>query len=426
MSNSISRLVLSLFLSVLLVGFYGVEYVLGQENATTEKSAEKNKRRVTASMTEQTYKKLTRIHGLIGEQQYIEALKLLKPLVRQLRSDYERAIVFQTYGFIYAAQEQYPRATEYLEKVLVLEALPVEQEESLTFTLAQLYIVQGRYKQGIGTLEKWFSTAENPDGHAYAMLASAYSQDQQYGKAIPALEKAISMTDDPQEAWYKLLASMYYREKQYAKAAATLEIMTARWPENERYWKQLSSVYLTLKKETKALAALDIAYQRGYLKDEREILRLANLHAYLNDPFEAAQVLAAGLERGIVEPGRKHLELLGNYYMSAHENSKAIEALNSAGQAAEHGRIDQRVAYLLIEQEKWQQADQALQRALKKGGLDKPGKAWLLRGMAVYEMGRFDKAREYFQTAARHEDSRSDAAQWIRHIEAEQSALSQE
>ena len=111
MLTTISRMILSLFVSALLIGSYGIEPVRGQENASTEKT-DKKKRRVTASMTEQTYKKLTRIHGLIGEQQYIEALKLLKPLVRQLRSDYERAIVFQTYGFIYAAQEQYPRATE--------------------------------------------------------------------------------------------------------------------------------------------------------------------------------------------------------------------------------------------------------------------------------------------------------------------------
>lgn len=396
-----------------------------QETATADKKAQK-KRRVTVSMTEQTYKKLTRIHGLIGEEKYDAALKLLKPLVRQLRNDYERAITFQTYGFIYASREQYPQATENLEKALSFASLPPAQEQDLTFTLAQLYIVQGQHKQGIETMERWFSTAEEPDGHAYAMLASAYSQDRQFDKAIPALEKAIRLTDDPEEAWYRLLTSMYYQVKQYTRAAETLEIMTARWPENMRYWKQLSSVYLILKNEARALAVLDIAYQRGYLSEQREILRLASLHAYRNDPYEAAQVLESGIEQGLVEANRKHLELLGNYYVSAQETPKALEALIMAAKLADNGKIDQRVAYLLIEQENWQLAEQALQWALEKGGLDKPGKAWLLRGMAAYELGDYASAREHFQAAGRFQHSRADAAQWVSHIDTEQAALSAE
>ncbi len=393
-----------------------------QETTTADKKSEK-KHRVTASMTEQTYKKLTRIHALIGEEKYDAALKLLKPLVRQLRNDYERAITFQTYGFIYASREQYPQATENLEKALSFASLPPDQEQDLTFTLAQLYIVQGQYRQGIKTMEQWFSTAEEPDGHAYAMLASAYSQDRQYAKAIPALEKAIRLTDDPEEAWYRLLTSMYYQVKQYTRAAETLEVMTARWPENMRYWKQLSSVYLTLKNEARALAVLDIAYQRGFLSEQGEILRLASLHAYLDDPYEAAQVLESGIEKGLVEANRKHLELLGNYYVSAQETSKALESLIRAAQLAENGKIDRRVAYLLLEQENWQLAEQALRQALEKGGLDKPGQAWLLRGMAAYELGDYINAREHFKAAGRFQHSRDDAAQWIRHIDAEQAAL---
>ena len=393
------------------------------EAGTAAKKAEKKKRRVTGSMTEKTYKKLTRIHGLIGEEKYDQALKLLGPLVTQCRSDYERAVVFQTYGFVYAAQEKYAKATEYLEKTLVLDVLREEQTRSLTFNLAQLYVIQGEYKKGIRTLENWFKTAESPDGHAYAMLATAYSQDKQYGKAIPALEKAISLTEDPKEAWYRLLVSLYYQQKKYSKTAEVLEIVTARWPENERYWKQLSTIYLTLKQDKRALAILEIAYRRGYLSKEREILQLANLHAYQNDPYEAAQVLESGIDKGLVEPTRKHLELLGNYCMSAQENDKAIEALSKAGEAADNGKIDLRVAYLLIEKENWSQAERALHRAVKKGGLRKPGKAWILLGMTAYELGRYSDANKYLNKAAGFEDSRDDAKQWLSHIESEQAIL---
>jgi len=392
---------------------------LADEPGAKADRTEKKKRRGTGAMSERTYKKLMRIHSLIGESQYDQALKLLRPLETQLKNDYERAVVYQTYGFIHAAQEDYAQATRYLEKTLALDALREEQTRSLTFNLAQLYVIQGEYRKGIRTLENWFRTAENPDAHAYAMLATAYSQDRQYARAIPALEQAIRLSDDPKEAWYRLLMSMYYQQKQYSKAAGVLETMVSRWPDNPRYWRQLSSIYLTLKRERKALATLDIAYRRGMLDKEREILQLVNLHAYLDDPYEAAQILAQGIEDGLVAASRKHLELLGNYWMSAQENDRAIDALRRAGAQAGNGRIDLRVAYLLIEKEQWKQAEAALQQAVRKGGLRRPGKAWLLLGIAAYEQKQLDRAREYFSKAASFDDTRSDANQWIGHIDNE-------
>ena len=147
------------------------------------------------------------------------------------------------------------------------------------------------------------------------------------------------------------------------------------------------------------------------------------MHAYFADPYEAAQVLEQGIESGKVEASRRHLETLGNYWMSAQENDKAIAALSRAGQASEDGRIHLRVAYLLVEKEDWNKAEQALLRAVKKGGLRKPGKAWILLGMTAYESDRYDDARQYFVRATDYEDSRSDANEWIAHIESEQAIL---
>jgi tetratricopeptide (TPR) repeat protein len=396
------------------------------EGTATQQQAEKNKRKHTGSMTERTYRKLATIHELIGEEKYTEALKLLDPLAKRLANDYERAIVYQTYGFVYASQDKLSRATDYLEKCIVLDALREDQTQRLVFNLAQLYIAQERYKEGVKTLENWFRTAESPDAHAYALLATAYAQGKEYRKAIPPLEKAIGMSDDPEETWYKLLMAMYYELKNYPKVADVLETLTSRWPENEKYWKQLSTIYIQLKRDQKALATLELAYSRGYLTKEREILQLANMHAYFADPFEAAQVLEKGIADGRVEASKKNLEMLGNYWMSAQENDKAIGALSRAGEEAENGKIDLRVAYLLIEKEQWKQAEKSLNKALRKGGLRKPGKAWLLLGMSAYETQRYDKAKQYFSKATAYEDSRKDANQWISHIESEQAILFEE
>ena len=43
-------------------------------------------------------------------------------------SDYERALVLQTYGFIYAQQEQYTQALDYFERCIALDALPLKAQ----------------------------------------------------------------------------------------------------------------------------------------------------------------------------------------------------------------------------------------------------------------------------------------------------------
>lgn len=393
---------------------------------TIADTARAEERKKSGALTERTYKKLTVIHELIGEEKYAEALKLLAPLSERLSNDYEKAIVFQTYGFVYAAQNDYRRATDYLEKCLAVDALREDQTQRLVFNLAQLYIAQERFQEGIRTLENWFKTAESPDAHAYALLATAYAQGKQYRKAVPPLEKAISLSDDPKETWYKLLMAMHYELQNYPKVAEVLEVMTARWPENEKYWKQLATIYIQLKQESKALATLELAFRRGYLTREREIKQLANLHAYFDDPFEAAQVLEKGLADGLVEPTSKHYEMLGNYWMSAQENDRAIAALSRAGRDAQDGQIDLRVAYLQIEKEAWSEAEESLKLAVKKGGLKKPGQAYILLGMAAYETKRYPQAEEYFSKAAQYDDSRQDANQWLNHVASEQAILAAE
>jgi hypothetical protein len=63
----------------------------------------------------------------------------------------------------------------------------------------------------------------------------------------------------------------------------------------------------------------------------------------------------------------------------------------------------------------------ALQKGLAKGGLDDPGNAYLLVGIAHSTEKRFGPAREAFAKAGNYEKSRTAAAQWTRHVEQQES-----
>ena len=65
---------------------------------------------------------------------------------------------------------------------------------------------------------------------------------------------------------------------------------------------------------------------------------------------------------------------------------------------------------------------EALDQALQKGGLNdrKTGEAYLLRGMAWFNLGDYDRAGADWSRAGRHEKSREAARQWMNHLQEEQ------
>ncbi|MCG6871489.1 MAG: tetratricopeptide repeat protein [Gammaproteobacteria bacterium] len=391
-----------------------------QSAPPAEKKKEKPK---STFMTERTYKRLTRIYDLLGESKYaevVERLRSLEPLVK--KNPYELAVVTQIYGFVYAAQSQYPKALEYMERAYRLDALPEEPTKQLVYNMAQLNMAIKRFRKGIKILEEWFATAEKPSAEAYALAGVGWANLNDYGKAIPYLKKAIAIAETPQEDWFKLLLAMHYERSEFKQAAGVLEKMVRFWPQEERYWQQLSGIRLRLEEDDKALAVLELAYKQDLLEKSEDWVRLAMLYLHREVPAKAGAVLEKGIRDGIVESDQKNWELLGNAWTAAQEKEKAIEALSKAATMAGDGKLDLRVAYLYLQKEDWKNSAAALKRALQKGGLKDTGTAYIMLGMSAYETKAYDDAVNYFQKALEFEKSKEQAAQWIQHVESERAA----
>ena len=78
-----------------------------------------------------------------------------------------------------------------------------------------------------------------------------------------------------------------------------------------------------------------------------------------------------------------------------------------------------RLGQVLVQREDWSAAAEELAKALDKGGLEDEGKAKLLRAIALYNDGRVDEARSWFERAAEHPSTREAGTGWIAHIERE-------
>jgi tetratricopeptide (TPR) repeat protein len=304
-----------------------------------------------------------------------------------------------------------------------LDKLPNETHFALMYQIAQLYFMQDRFDEALDRLDLWFCTVppEKVTSAAYVLKASIYAQQDDFPNVLAAIDQAIAMDDDPKEAWYQVKLAAHSELEQYPQAAETLEILISRWPDKKLYWTQLSQIYYKLKQDERALAVLALAYRKNLLDKQGDITYLSSLYSNADVPYKAAQVMEKGIRDGVVQATRTHWTLTADAWYAAEELERALAAYEEAGKAADNGEIDLRRGFILVDLERWPAALEALNLALQKGGLDdnRTGEAYLLRGMAQFNLGNLDSASADWGRAGRYERSRDAARQWMNHLQEE-------
>jgi tetratricopeptide (TPR) repeat protein len=157
------------------------------------------------------------------------------------------------------------------------------------------------------------------------------------------------------------------------------------------------------------------------LDSQGEILYLSSLYSQLDVPYKAAEVLERGLRDGTVESSQAHWSAVADAWYAAEELEKSLASYQEAGRVAVDGSTDLRRGYLLVDLERWQEALEALDSALEKGGLNQrmTAEAFLLRGMAHFHLGAFGQARTDWDRAGQFENTRESARQWLNHMREE-------
>ncbi len=381
-------------------------------------SAKDCKAKSSAAMSEGTYRALERIHEMISENSYKEAEERLTRMLDR-GSDYEKAVVNQTLGFVYIQQEDYKRGLAAFERALAYDALPVQQQEQLQYNTGQLYIADGRYDKGIRTLEAYIAEACEPvPAEAHIQLAAAYAERKEYRKALKQVDLAIAKSEKPQETWYQLKLALHYELQEYKACADVLLILVSLVPDKPEYWKQLQGIYFEIKQDREALAALSIAHRNGLLAKESDFKNLASIFMLLDIPLRAAEVMTEGLEKNIVEKTQRNYEFLSDAWLLARELDEAIAAQQRAAEIAGDGKVWMRLAQMLAQEERWKAAIEAVDKALQ-AGLENAGPAYMVKGQAAFNLGQPKTAIAAFNQAKRYEKTRKQAAQWIEFVRSE-------
>jgi tetratricopeptide (TPR) repeat protein len=376
-------------------------------------------RKSKGTISEGTYKRMERIIDAVGKGDYAGSEAKLVELNENAHGDYEKAIILQTLAFVYASQNKEAQAIKTFEQALATNALPQQVHEQMMFNVAQLYIADDKYDKGMEKLNEYLQESCNPLPDAHVLLASVYAEKKRWQESLKQVNLALAKSKTAKEPWLQLKLALHYELKDMPKCAEVLVHLVGLAPQKEDYWKQLSGILFEIKKDPEALAVLALAERKGYVDQENEYRNLSNMYMYMEIPLKAGALLERGLTSKQIEPTEKNLESLANAWIVAREYDKAEVAMKKAAAVSSSGELYKRLAQIQIENEKWKDALESLQKAQQKGGVKDPGEVSFLMGVAAVELKQWKIADAALRQAMQHEKTAKMAGQWLAHLQAE-------
>ncbi len=377
-------------------------------------------------LQQSTHKALSSAQSLIEQQQYANAESQLKSLLQTTQTlAYDQAIVQQTLGYLYSKRKQYGKASAAFSKALSSKALPNKVAHDLRYNLAQLLLADKQYDRGTKLLAAWIKADGAPPNSARVLLASAYYQSGNYGQAAKHISAAIQRDKSPSEDWYKMLVSSQLNAKQYKSAIPTLEKLITRYPHKKAYWQQLTSLYSQQDKQSSALAVQLLA-GRLDLDIGMTVSNLADMYRAIGIPYKSGTTLEKAMNRGVLKTNYKNLQRLAESWIAAKEAKKAVAILQKLSPLDSSGYSELKQGRVLIGIAAWGDAISPLSKSLRKLTGKAVGEANLLLGLANFHQGNMGQARKFFLKAGSYEQVRSQASQWIQHIEQQEAAVAQE
>ena len=393
--------------------------VLAAEKAT-------KKTRKTPAMRERIYSQLARAQKLADENKADEGLAVLdrvKTRINQLNS-YEKAMLWNFYGFIYYGKSDTPMAIKAFEKVVGQNNIPESLELSTLFSLAQLSMTTEEYQQAINYLNSWTNVKNTAlDNNGLVLKANAYYAMKDYSQAEKSISKAVDTTFSqgklPRENWLVLKRALHYELKHSDKMVEVSEQLVRHYSK-AKYWIELASLYGELDKADKQLAVMEAAHQQGFVTKRMDVQTLAQLYFLNGAPYKSAKLLSESIESGLVLENMKILNYLAQAWTSAKEYRKAVPVLIRAANLSKSGNLDAKLAETYIALEQWDNAIDSSQVAKKKGHLDNIGNVDMVIGIAYFNKQKFTLAIDSFEEASNDRKQKKIAEQWLRYAEKEQ------
>lgn len=391
--------------------------------------ASSKKTRRTPALRTRVYDQLARAQELGDSGDASGAIAILDEVKSKSDSmnSYERAMMYNFYGFIYYAQEDFDNTIASFNAAVNESPIPVSFEQTALYSLAQLSMAQGNYNEVIDYLERWeaLNDGKIPPKN-YILKAQALYQNKAYSDAIVYIEDAIKNHEEagylPDENWLILQRAIYFEMKQPEKVKDII-VKLIRLYDAPKYWIQLAGMYGELEQEEKQLATMEIAYQRGFVTTASDTFNLAQLYYYHGAPYKGALLMEQAVQNGVLDSNLRNLKFLANSWQLAQEDTKAVPVMEQAAELSDDGELDAQLALLYYNIDDFNKAIVSSEKALKKGGLKRQGDLHMVMGLSYYNTRQYVQALDQLAKAEAFSHSRAASRQWAKYVEKEKQTM---
>lgn len=367
---------------------------------------------------------LKRINDYISDDDFENAIRELTILSTRYflnEQSYERALINQLWGNVYAMQAQYDKAIDSYEASLRFRRIPLITNLQVRTNLAQCYFQVKNFKKVIEVLLEYKEQAEKR-GQEFSpknrvMIGIAYYYEENFELAYQYISSANDMSIKYQEDWLRYELALAVQLDKIEEAIETGQLLIYVNPEKKEYWQQVSGLYYAQKRDDESLAGLELAFDNNLLVESKEYVDLASYYLYKGLPQKAVKVIEYGFDKDFLESNNKNYELLADSYFIARDRENGIKALQSSLSIKEDEDVAFKIARFGFEDENWNLALKYFREAKKLGWNKTPGRLELLMGITQYELGNLSASMELFNIALNEEDTKTSAEGWINFIE---------
>ncbi|HET8942489.1 MAG TPA: tetratricopeptide repeat protein, partial [Rudaea sp.] len=315
-----------------------------------------------------------------------KAEELLQKVLTTSKSKYAQGVALQGLANVKFNQQDFKGAIADYQQLLKLNSVSNDAYYDSMYNIANGYLAEGDYQAALDQLKAWREQSKAQTADSYALEGNINYRLDKYPEAIAAIKKAQSLTDKPKDAWNSILMASYAASGQGAQAADVVTEELAKDPTNKKLAHNALVVYFQSNQTDKALALLDREQKSGMITDSEDYISAARFYANFAQStdkpelaMKGAQLLQQGFDKKAVDATMENYKLLGDAYMIAQQDDKALAAYDKASPLATNGDIDYRRAEVLGSQQKWKESKSVLEKAIARG-VTHTGKANLLLG----------------------------------------------
>ena len=364
--------------------------------------------------------------AILPEPDPVAAINELNDVRTDRLQSHERAEVFNLYAYAYYLNDNIPQALNYYRQTIGEVGANGPLVERNLKTIAQLYMLEDDFQTALQYYVNWVCVrsikVENALGsREYSELANIYYRLDDLDQAIYFIERAIALEEAAGnigvENWYSMQRSLYYQKEDIPSTIAVLKKLVVYYPD-VKYWRELGGMFSEMEDSESQLAAYYLAYLQNGLETDGQFKGLGYLMIAAEAPYEGAQLMIEGVERGIIEEDEETMRAIGSALYQAREMDAALPWMERAAEAGGEGEAYAGLTGIYSGLLRHEDAIRTGREALRLGDLNRPDQIRMAIGAAQSALRRYDDAIETFNSISDSRSSRA-ARDWARYAASE-------